>query len=121
MYSVMPKKGFPIIKLLLIAGAVYAAYTHWSGISNYLSKNQTLQEVKSSLKWAYDELRPATEAERAQRAAFYERERQKTAEYHKMGIKPHIEFVDKSDAKKYEEAKKDWPELRKQLYQGIDD
>ena len=115
------RKSFPYLRLLLIAGAVYYAYNNRQGISNYLAKNQTVQEWKSSLKWAYDELRPRTDAEKAQAEAFAKRQQEAREEYRKMGIKTGIEYVSREDGKKWEEAKKEWREVKKDLYRGIDD
>ena len=100
MISTMPKSNHMFLKLLLIAAAIYgyknrAEISH--GISDFFAKNQMIQEAKSSLKWAYDELRPATEAEKAQHEAFAKRQREVREEYKKMGVNPGIRYVDKND------------------------
>ena len=122
MISTTPKNGYPIIKLLLIAGAIVYAVKNKDeikhGISDFLSKNQIAQETKSSLKWLYEELRPATEAEKSQRKAYAEEQQRRREYYKSMGINPHIEYVGPKDGKKWEEAKKDWQELKKLMSHG---
>ena len=100
MISTMPKKGYPILKILCIVAAIYAFKNRAEiqhGLSDFLAKNQTVQEAKQSLKWAYDELRPRTEAEKAQQESFAAEQRKKADEYRKMGIKPHIQYVTPGD------------------------
>ena len=124
MIETLPQKGHPFLKLLLIAAAIYAFYNKekiHQGLSQVLAKNQTVQETKGTMKWLYDELRPRTEAEKKQSEAFGKKYREDIADLRKNGISgPHVRYVMKEDGEEYEQAKKDWPELRKQLLSGIE-
>ena len=119
MISTTPKNSHLFLKLLLIAAALYA-YKNRAGISAYLSRNETLQEAKSSIKWLYNELRPSNEAEKKQHESYTKLQQKRAAERRELGIKPHIEFVDRTDKAKRDEAAKDWQSLRKDLMRGID-
>ena len=107
MISTLPKRNHTFLKLLLIAAAIYG-YKNRSeishGISNFLARNQAIQEAKSSLKWAYNELRPQTEAEKAQQASFAKEQHKRAEEYRKMGINPHIKYVEEGDPEYAETA-----------------
>ena len=109
--------GSSIMTKLLIVGALAYGYKNRDeikrGISGFLEKNQMVQEAKSSLKWAYDEFRPRTDAEKAQQAAYAKEQHRRREEYRKMGINPQIEYVTPKDGEKWKQAVKDWRELKK--------
>ncbi len=116
MISTMPQKSSLFLKLLLIAGAIYAYQNRTEikqGISGFLAKNQMLQETKGSLKWAYNELRPRTEAEKEQHAAYVKEQQKRREEYRKMGINTQIEYVTPEDGEKWKQAVRDRQELMK--------
>jgi len=112
MISTTPKSNHLFLRLILIAAAIYA-FKNRAGISNFLAKNQTIQEAKSSLKWAYNELRPATEAEKAQRKAFAAEQHKREEEYRKMGIETKIKYITPEDPEWKETA-----EFTRKLKQG---
>ena len=118
MIETMPRNNHTFLKILCIAGAIYAFYNKDKishGINDYLAKNQTLQEVKSSLKWAYDEFGPKTEAEKTQEKAYAESQRKLANEYRAMGVDPYpIKYVSPKD-KEWGEAVKGLQELKKML------
>ena len=100
MISTMPKNSHTFLKLLLIAAAIYAFKNRAEighGLNHFLAKNQMAQEAKNSLKWAYNELRPATEAEKAQHEAFAKEQQRRADEYHKMGIETRVKYVTPKD------------------------
>ena len=96
MISTMPKNSHLFLKILLVAAALYA-YKNRSGISHFLTQNQTIQEAKSSLKWAYNELRPQTEAEKAQHESFIKEQHKRAEEYRKVGIETKVKYVTPAD------------------------
>ena len=107
MIETMPNKSSLFLRLILIAAAIYAFKNRSEishGINKFLARNQAVQEAKSSLKWAYNELRPSTEAEKAQQESFAREQRKRTEEYRKMGINPHIKYVEKDDPEYAETA-----------------
>ena len=116
MISTTPQKGSLFLKLLLIAGAIYAYQNRTEikrGLSGFLEKNQMMQEAKSSLKWAYNELRPRTEVEKAQQKSYAEEQQRRREEYRKMGINTQIEYVTPKDGEKWKQAVRDRQELMK--------
>ena len=106
MIETLPKKGHPVIKLLLIAAAIYAFHNREKishGLSDFLAKNQTIQEAKRSVKWAYDELRPPTEAEKRQHEAYAKRQREAANDLRKHGINPYVQYAEEGTPE-YKEA-----------------
>ena len=83
------------------------------GLKDFFAKNQVIQEAKSSLKWAYDEFGPKTEAEKAQEKAYAEEQHRRREYYRSMGINPQIEYVSKENGEKWNQAVKEWQELKK--------
>ena len=118
MISTMPQKSHLFLKLILIAAALYA-YKNRSeighGLNNFLAKNSTVQEVKGSLKWAYEEFRPRTETEQAQQEAYAREQRKRAADLRAEGVNPYVEYVTPKDGKKWAEAKAGYAEIMKQF------
>ena len=121
MIQSMPEgnRGAILLKRLLIVAALVYGVQHRAeikrGVTNFLSKNQTVQEAVGSAKWLYNEMRPASEAEKKQRMAYGEERRRRVEEYKAMGIKPDMEYVTPDDSEKWKEAVADWQELKKQF------
>lgn len=118
MISTMPKKNHLVLKLLCVGLAIYAFKNKEEvkhGLKDFFAKNQVIQEAKSSLKWAYDEFGPQTEAEKAQSKAYAEEQHRRREEYRAMGINPQIEYVSKEDGEKWNQAVKEWHEIKKQM------
>ena len=102
MIETLPQKGHPIIKLLLIAAAIYAFHNREKishGLSDFLAKNQTVQEVK----WLYDELRPPTEAEKRQHEAYAKRQREEANFLKQHGASPYVQYAEEGTPE-YKEA-----------------
>ena len=89
MMQIMPNRSSILTKLLIV-GALAYGYAHRNemrqGLSGFLERNQMVQEAKSSLKWLYNEVRPMTEAEKAQHDAYVKEQSRRREEYRKMGI-----------------------------------
>lgn len=100
---------------LVIVGALIAGYHYRAGLLDRLSKNETIQELRTNLKWLGNELRPMTEAEKASHAAYGEEQRRRTAELTKeLGHSPHMRYVAPGD-KDWKQAVKDHAELMKEF------
>ena len=100
MIETMPNKSSLLLRLILIAAAIYAFKNRAEighGINNFLAQNQAIQEAKRSLKWVYDELRPPTEAEKAQHESFAKEQQKRLEEYRQAGINPGIKYVERDD------------------------
>ena len=116
MINVMPNRSSILTKLLIV-GALAYGYTNRNeirqGLSGFLERNQMFQEAKSSLKWLYDEVRPMTEAEKAQHNAYVKEQRRRREYYRSMGIKTQIEYASPQDGEKWKQAVKEHQELMK--------
>lgn len=106
MIDTLPKKGHPFLKFLLVAAAIYAFYNKEKishELSDFLAKNQSVQEAKSSVKWLYNELRPPTEAEKKQHEDYAKRQREEIKNLRKHGVNPYPQYAEEG-TQEYKEA-----------------
>lgn len=101
-----------ITKLLVIAAVVYAVKNSGE-IREFLGKNQTIREVAGGWKWLAEEMRPPTEAEKAQHKAWAAEQRKRGNDLKAEGINPYVEYATPADGKKWEEAKAGYREIMK--------
>ena len=119
MYNTMPKSsaGVQLLRnLLIIAALVYGIKNRekiYQGVSDFLAKNQLVQNTVEGSKMIWDAVRPQTEAEKAQQKAYLEREQKKADEYRAVGIQTHIRYIGPDDPEWKETA-----EFTRKLKQG---
>ena len=112
--------SYELLKRFLVIAAIGYGVKHREEIGNNLraklEQNETIQESVSSVKWLIDELRPLSEKEKAHRRAWAAEQARRAADFRDAGVEPYVEYVTPADGKKWEQAKADWAEIRKELH-----